>query len=158
MFWFHRTPAHDRTLPEYARNHVLRIYGFSKIAMFLTLVVQIMVPTLVVINAWDDYDPLFNNGFCLNQTLMAEASTIDKTLACAVAVIFFSNMVSLFLHHLQDRKEKGNCPLYSTEDGGILQITVMLDQQMYYTYEPFACLPGHSFLYFPSAGHLQHYF
>ena len=58
---------------------------------------------------------------------MAEASTID-------------NMVSLFLHHLQDRKEKGSCPLYSTEDGGILQITVMLDRQMYTTYEPFAYL------------------
>jgi len=140
MFWFHKTPAHDRILPKYDRNHVSKIYCCSKIAMFLTLVVQIMVPTLVAIKAWDDYGYLFNNGFCLSQTLMSEASSIDKSLAWAVAVIFFTNMVFLFLHNLQDKKEKDNCPLNSTENGGILQITVMLDRQMYTTYEPFAYL------------------
>ena len=108
-----------------------------KFFLFLILAIQFIVPIVVAFSKWKDYkhvyyDQGFHKGFCPKG-----ADRVDQTLACAVAVIYFSKLSFLLMQRFV---EVDHSLLTTTSAGGILLRTVICDRFMFFVYEPFVYL------------------
>ena len=100
----------------------------SKLILLLIFSIQWIVPIVVAISKKREYKCIYHDGLCPNG-----ADLLDRILACSIAVLYFSKLTFLGMQKFVDADRS---PLTVTDNGGILQTTVICDRFMYLVYEP----------------------